>query len=82
MANGVEPQPQSKKWKLFPIVALSLVAGLLYFSFWYYLQDGMAQIEYGLRHNHEETIGMVWGRILGLPIIATIVAVIHNLFVK
>jgi len=82
MVGGVKPQPQSNKWKLYPVVAYSILAGLLYFDYWFYLQDGIAQIEYGLRHNADFTLGMVWGRILFLPIAATIAAAIHNLFVK
>ena len=82
MVDGVKPQPQSKKWKLYPIVGLSLLVGLLYFAYWYYLEGGIEEIEYGLRYNPDETIGRVWGRILAAPIISTIVAVIHNVFVK
>jgi hypothetical protein len=58
---------------------LRLPAALLLFAHWFYLGDGAAQIEYGLSHNRDETIGRIAGRNLGLPIIRTIVAVIHNL---
>ena len=75
-------KPKSKKWPLFKIVALSFLGGLLYFAYTYYLQGGAAQIAYWMSQSPDYAYGRVAGAILTPPIIATVVVVAHNLFVK
>jgi len=77
-----EPKPRSKKWKLFPVVAWSFLAGLVFTAYNYYWIDGGEKIAYWLSLNRHETIGRLIGHVLAFPIICTIVTVIHNLFVK
>jgi hypothetical protein len=74
-------KPQSKKWKLFPVFAWSLLVGLALLAL-IQLKDGGAEITDVLSHNPAQGMGYIIGNILSLPILCTIIAVIRNLFVK
>ena len=76
-----EVKPQSKKWKLFPVFAWSLLIGLAILAL-IHVSNGGAEIRYVLSHNEAQGFGYIVGNILGLPIFCTIIAVIRNLFVK
>jgi hypothetical protein len=74
-----EVKPQSRKWKLFPVFAWSLLIGFVLFAL-RYSTDGGTKITYML--SHPQGVGGIVGELLSLPIFCTIIAMIRNLFVK